>query len=64
MNAALQQAIDLLGSQAALARRIGIRPQAVQQWTAAGRVPPDRCLAVEHATEGKVSRYELRPDVF
>ncbi|MGH8651331.1 MAG: transcriptional regulator [Gammaproteobacteria bacterium] len=41
-----------------------MRPQAVQQWTAAGRVPPDRCLAVEHATEGKVSRYELRPDVF
>ncbi len=64
MNPPLHQAIEFLGSQAALARRIGIRPQAVQQWTTTGRVPADRCLAVEHATGGKVSRYDLRPDVF
>lgn len=64
MNAALHLAIEFLGSQAALARRLGIRPQAVQQWTTTGRVPADRCLAVEQATGGKISRYDLRPDVF
>lgn len=64
MNTALLQAIQFLGSQAALARCLGIRAQAVQQWAATGRVPAERCLAIERATEGKVSRYDLRPDVF
>ncbi len=64
MTTALRIAIELLGSQAALARRVGIRPQAVQQWTVKGRVPAARCLSVEQATRGRVSRYDLRPDVF
>ncbi len=28
------------------------------------RVPAHRCLAIEAATKGAVTRYELRPDVF
>ncbi|MGH8652165.1 MAG: helix-turn-helix domain-containing protein [Gammaproteobacteria bacterium] len=64
MNTALQHAICCVGSQAALARCLGIRSQAVQQWTTTGRAPAERCLALEQATRGKVSRYELRPDVF
>lgn len=64
MNTALQQAIRYVGSQTALARCLGIRPQAVQQWTTTGRVPAERCLALEQATRGKVSRYAPRPDVF
>ena len=61
MTTALRMAIELLGSQAALARCVGIRPQAVQQWTVKRRVPAARRLSVEQATRGKVS---LRPDVF
>ncbi len=64
MTTALRMAIELLGSQAALARCVGIRPQAVQQWAVKGRVPAARCLSVEQATRGRVSRYDLRPDVF
>ncbi|MGH8523807.1 MAG: transcriptional regulator, partial [Gammaproteobacteria bacterium] len=64
MTTALRMAIELLGSQAALARCVGIRPQAVQQWAIKGRVPAARCLSVEQATRGRVSRYDLRPDVF
>ena len=64
MTTALRMAIELLGSQAALARCVAIRPQAVQQWTVKGRVPAARCLSVEQATRGRVSRYDLRPDVF
>ncbi len=30
----------------------------------AGRVPAERVLAIEAATHGKVTRYDLRPDVF
>ncbi|MGH8524172.1 MAG: transcriptional regulator [Gammaproteobacteria bacterium] len=58
MNAALNRAIRFLGSQAALARSLGIRPQAVQQWTVTGCVPPKRCRAVEDATGGS---HPLRP---
>lgn len=27
-------------------------------------IPPERCIPIETATKGKVSRYDLRPDVF
>lgn len=61
----IRKAIDEVGSMAALARHLGITKGAVHQWTAPGRkVPPEHCIAIERATDGKVTRYELRPDVF
>lgn len=48
----------------ALAEACGVKPQAVSQWFACGKAPPGRCLAIEQATGGEVTRYELRPDVF
>jgi DNA-binding transcriptional regulator YdaS (Cro superfamily) len=50
-------------TQAELARRLGVRSQHITNWRARG-VPPARCLAIENATEGAVTRYDLRPDVF
>lgn len=42
-----------------------ITPQAVFKWTQAGvMVPAERCMSIEIATSGRVTRYELRPDVF
>ena len=38
-----------------------ISSQAVSQWV---RVPPARCLVIEAATRGRVTRHELRPDVY
>lgn len=35
---ALFKAIELAGSQSALAKKIGVRPQSVQQWVARGCV--------------------------
>ena len=61
---AIECAISTIGSQSELARALGIRPQAVQKWVRLGRVPADRVLAVEDATGGKVTRFDLRPDVF
>jgi DNA-binding transcriptional regulator YdaS (Cro superfamily) len=58
------RAVKEVGSQSALARAIGVSPQAVQQWLEANRVPAERVLAVESATDGKVTRHDLRPDVF
>ncbi len=58
---ALHRAIDLAGGVRALARRLGITPQAISQWK---RVPAARVLAVERATSGTVARTMLRPDLY
>jgi DNA-binding transcriptional regulator YdaS (Cro superfamily) len=38
--------IQLLGGPAAIARRIGVQPQAISLWSAAGRVPLERVPAL------------------
>lgn len=62
-NTALQKAIEHLGTQAALAQALGVVQPAVSNWLRRG-VPPERCLPIEQATRGAVSRHDLRPDVF
>lgn len=53
------------GKQSELASRISVTPQALNQWVNGVRpVPAERCIAIEQATGGAVTRYELRPDVF
>ncbi|MHB1205708.1 MAG: pyruvate, phosphate dikinase, partial [Rhodospirillaceae bacterium] len=60
-NDALERAINQVGGVAALARAINVTPQAVSQWD---RVPAERALAVEKATDGRISRHDLRPDIY
>jgi DNA-binding transcriptional regulator YdaS (Cro superfamily) len=66
----LQRAIDLFGSQVRFAEalrpyvtRITVKQQHVSKWLSTS-VPPEYCRAIEHVTHGRVTRYELRPDVF
>lgn len=63
MNA-LDKAIENVGTGAALARLIGVVPMTITQWKRRGNVPPERCAAIERATNGAVTRYDLRPDIF
>jgi DNA-binding transcriptional regulator YdaS (Cro superfamily) len=56
---ALKRARTAAGGASAVARAIGLTPQAVLQWQV---VPAERVLDVEKLTG--VSRYDLRPDVF
>lgn len=60
---ALQKAIDVFPSQAAFAEALGVVPMTVSQWKARG-VPAQRCRDIERVTERKVTRRELRPDLF
>lgn len=63
MNA-LDRAIDVFGTQEALAASLGIRSPSISEWRKRGQVPAERCIAIETACSGAVTRYELRPDVF
>lgn len=58
---ALKEAIEKAGSASALARLLGVTPQAVGQWK---RAPAERVLLIEQVMEGKVTRYDLRPDIY
>lgn len=59
---ALNRAIVIVGSQKALADKTGVVQSAVANWLRRGNVPAEYCLAIEIATEGKVTRQQLRPD--
>lgn len=48
-------------NRANLARVCGVSKQASSKWK---RLPADYCRKVEAETEGRWSRYRLRPDVF
>lgn len=61
---ALKQAIKIVGSISALARKTKCSRQAVQNWVSRGQVPPEQCLLIQAATDGKVTCEALRPDVF
>lgn len=61
----IEAAISHVGTAAALASTLGVTPQAVSQWRSGARpVPPRLALAIESATGGAVTRYELRRDIF
>jgi DNA-binding transcriptional regulator YdaS (Cro superfamily) len=63
---ALKQAIrDHFGSQVAVARVLGLTPQAVSDVLRRGkRVPAEWCLKLEQASGGQLTAHALRPDLY
>ena len=59
----LQKAIEFANGQTELASKVGVTKQAVNQWLTKG-VPAIRVIQIEKAVGGKVTRYELRPDLY
>lgn len=65
MESALAKAIEIAGGQSALAVAIGTKQQNVWWWLNRKRaVPAEFVLPIERATSGRVSRHELRPDLY
>lgn len=60
---ALDEAITNAGSQAALARDIGVSQQLISYWLKKGGVVPAEYVVKVEAASG-VSRHALRPDIF
>lgn len=62
---ALKHAIVLLGSQGEVARAVGVKQPSVSFIVTKGeRVPAEWCIPLEKATEGAVTRHDLRPDLY
>ena len=63
MRMKLNDYLDKHGAKTKLAIEIGAQVQLVWQWASGVRpVPIDRCYAIEQATNGAVTRRDLRPD--
>jgi hypothetical protein len=62
MNA-LDKAIKAAGGPQKLAQALDVTPMAISQWKKRG-VPPERAVDIEIAVKGKVTRYQLRPELF
>lgn len=62
MNA-LETAIESAGGVGKLAAAIGVGQPVVSNWRARGTTPDAmHCVAIERATDGVVTRRDLRPD--
>ncbi|WP_176516404.1 transcriptional regulator [Pseudomonas ceruminis] len=59
---AMSSAVEALGSQTNLAKKLGCTPQNVQRMCATGHVPAKHVLRIE--AESGVSRCLLRPDLY
>lgn len=64
MNLHIKRAAASVGGQSGLARKLGIRPQAVQRWCSTGIVPANRVIDIERICDGAVTRNQLRPDLY
>lgn len=61
---ALKAAVGMFESQAAFARAIGRSQPTVWEALKRGTIPAEWCLAIERATDGKITRHQLRPDLY
>lgn len=67
---AIEQAVDLFNTQADFATAISrpdriVKQAQVSHWyTKIKPVPAHHCIPIEEATNGQVTRYDLRPDIF
>ena len=60
----IETAVTAVGSQAELARLIGVSPAFVGKMVKTGVVPASRCRLIESVTKGVVTAEQLRPDIF
>lgn len=58
------RAVHIFGSENKLAKAMGVRQSQLWKWRRRGVMPAEYCLLIEHATKGRVTRVQLRPDIF
>ncbi|WP_241597683.1 YdaS family helix-turn-helix protein [Rosenbergiella epipactidis] len=64
MNLAIEKAIEIAGSQMALAKRCGKAQSTISDWLSGKKkISPEHVHSLVDATDGKVPAYEFRPDL-
>ena len=62
---AIKCAVEIAGGQTALAARVGLAQAYVHNWVYRNKqVGPRFVIPVEKAVDGKVTRHQLRPDLY
>lgn len=66
MNREIKRAIEIAGTQTKLAEASGLTQAAIHKLLSGKtrRISAENALAIERATDGQVTRYDLRPDIF
>jgi DNA-binding transcriptional regulator YdaS (Cro superfamily) len=64
IEAAIDRAIELFGSEKKLAAAVGYAQQVFNRAVRRGRVSPELAIAIQKATGGHVTANELRPDLW
>ncbi len=65
MNIHIKKAIDILGSQTALARACGVKQGHISNWLRRDKkIKLENALKIERATNGRVTQKDMRPDLF
>jgi DNA-binding transcriptional regulator YdaS (Cro superfamily) len=59
----IEAAVKLHGSQAKLAAAMGCTQQQISYLLKAKTISAEMAIAIDRATDGTVSRFELRPDL-
>jgi DNA-binding transcriptional regulator YdaS (Cro superfamily) len=63
IKAAIKTACEILGSQSAMAKSLGLSVPTINEWVQGDRPVPHRfILTIEKLTGGQVSRRDLAPD--
>lgn len=62
MKEQILRAVEIVGSQKALAEKVGVKHQVVWAWINRNSVPCSYAAAIEDATNGEVTRKQLFPN--
>ena len=57
----IPRVFKLAGSKADLARHLGLHRQALDNWE---RIPSKHVIGVEEFLQKKITRHEMRPDIY
>lgn len=60
----IKRAIKAAGTGVALAKLLGVTPQAVSQWAKGAEIAPERIIEIARATDWKVTPHELNARLY
>ena len=60
----IARALRIIGGQHKCASIFGVHQSTIAQWVARKSVPARHCRRIEFLTDGRVTRYQMRPEIF